>query len=119
MLLEFLIIFAFFYAGGLVSVLLGIPVPGTIIGMFILFLSLRLKLLNLSRVERATNILIGNMAVLFIPPGVSLIKSLKLLEGNWIKIIFIMVVTTIITIAVTGVFIQYIVGRLENGKPAK
>ncbi|WP_372714554.1 CidA/LrgA family protein [Ilyobacter sp.] len=119
MMLEFCTIFGFLYAGNLVSNLLSVPVPGTVVGMIFLFFSLHLKLLKLESIERAANILLMNMAILFIPPGVSLIKSLRLLEGSWIKIIFIMIVTTIITIVVTGKFIQYLIGRLENGKPVK
>jgi holin-like protein len=119
MLLEFFIIFAFFYAGNLTSVFFNIPIPGTVMGMLFLFFSLRLKLLKLNSIERAANILILNMTLLFIPPGVSLIKSLKLLEGNWIKITFIMVVTTIVTIVTTGLFIQHLMGRLKNGKFGK
>lgn len=119
MLLEFCIIFVFLYTGKFVSTFLPVPIPGTVIGMLFLFFSLHLKLLKLESIEKAANILLVNMAILFIPPGVSLVKSLRLLEGSWIKIILIMIVTTIITIAVTGRFIQWFIGRCENGNSVK
>lgn len=119
MLLQFFIIFIFLYIGEGISKLLSLPVPGTILGMLFLFISLQVKLLKLEHIEKGGSILIKNMAIFFIPPGVSLIKSLHLLEGNWIKIIFIMVTTTIISIGVTGKFIEYLIGRLEDARSVK
>ncbi|ADO83870.1 CidA/LrgA family protein [Ilyobacter polytropus] len=119
MLLEFCTIFVFLYVGNFISSCLPVPIPGTVIGMLLLFFSLHLKLLKLESIEKAASILLMNMAILFIPPGVSLVKSLRLLEGSWMKIILVMIVTTIITIAVTGIFIQWFIGRCENGKSIK
>ncbi len=116
MLLEFLYIFIFLFIGDGLSHLLGISVPGTVIAMILLFIALLIGIIRLDQIEKGGNTLLGNMAIFFIPPGVSLVSSMDMLEGNWIKVIGIMVVTTVITIGVTGRVIQFIIGRTNNGK---
>ena len=111
MILEFIIIFGISYFGEVLSQSFSLPVPGTVIGMFILFIALYFKIIKVKQIERAVNVLLINMAIFFIPPGVRLISSLDYMRGNWIKIISLMVVTTLITMAVTGRVVQYLVER--------
>ena len=114
MILQFIIIFGITYLGEVLSKLLSLPVPGTVIGMFLLFTALYFKVIKVKEIEDAANILILNMAIFFIPPGVRLINSLDYLKGNWIKILFLMFITTVITMVVTGRAVQYFVERKKR-----
>lgn len=112
---EFAIILAITYFGEMVSRLINFPIPGPVIGMIILFLLLKFSLLKVKQVENATVLLLGNLAILFIPPGVKLISALDLLHGNLIKIISLMIITTILTMATTGLTVQFLINRkLKN-----
>ncbi|MDO0428367.1 CidA/LrgA family protein, partial [Clostridioides difficile] len=53
-----------------------ILIPGSIVGMLLLFLLLQFKVLDLSSIENVSGFFLDNMAIFFIPAGVSLIKSL-------------------------------------------
>lgn len=112
--LEFIIIFGISYLGEILSKSLSLPVPGTVIGMFLLFIALYFKIIKVKQIEKAVNILLINMAIFFIPPGVRLISSLDYMKGNWVKIIVLMVLTTLITMIVTGRVVQYLVERGEK-----
>jgi len=112
--LEFIIIFGISYLGEILSKTLSLPVPGTVIGMFLLFIALYFKIIKVKQIEKAVNILLINMAIFFIPPGVRLISSLDYMKGNWVKIIVLMVLTTLITMIVTGRVVQYLVERGEK-----
>ncbi|GLI58194.1 CidA/LrgA family protein [Propionigenium maris DSM 9537] len=114
MILEFIIIFGISYLGEILSKILSLPVPGTVIGMFLLFIALYFKVIKVKQIERGVDILLINMAIFFIPPGVRLISSLDYMKGNWIKIIVLMILTTLITMVVTGRVVQYLVERGEK-----
>lgn len=57
-----------------------ILIPGSIVGMLLLFLLLQFKVLDLSSIENVSGFFLDNMAIFFIPAGVSLIKSLDLIR---------------------------------------
>lgn len=114
MILEFIIIFGISYLGEILSKSFSLPVPGTVIGMFLLFIALYLKIIKVRHIKSAVDVLIINMAIFFIPPGVRLISSLEYMEGSWIKIIILMVLTTIVTMVVTGRVVQYLVEKGEK-----
>ena len=111
MTIQFIIIFGISYLGEILSDLLELPIPGTVIGMFFLFIALYFKVIKVKQIDKAANILIINMAIFFIPPGVKLISSLDYMKGNWIKIIILMIGTTIITIVTTGRIVQYLIEK--------
>jgi holin-like protein len=106
-----LTILAITYFGESLSRLLSFPIPGPVIGMMTLFILLKYKIIQLEKIESLTMILLGNLAILFIPPGVKLITALDLLEGNLLKIIILMVITTILTMGATGLTVQYLINR--------
>jgi len=111
LIIQFIIILSISYLGEILSKTLSLPVPGTVIGMFFLFVALYLKVIKVEQISKATDVLIINMAIFFIPPGVKLISSLDYMRGNWIKIIFLMILTTIITMGVTGRVVQYLIEK--------
>ena len=111
---QFIVIFGITYLGEILSKYIPLPIPGTVIGMFLLFTALYFKVIKVEKIAEAADVLILNMAIFFIPPGVKLINSLDHLSGSWIKIIILMSLTTIITMAVTGRVVQYLVERKDK-----
>lgn len=108
---EFIIVFGVTYLGELLSKGLGLPIPGTVTGMILLFIFLMSGIIKIETIERASKVLLLNMAIFFIPPGVKLLESLDHLAGNWTKIIVLMVVTTVITMVVTGKVVDFLVTK--------
>ena len=111
MIIQFLFIFGITYLGEIVSKFFGLPIPGTVLGMLLMFFLLSLGILKLNQIEKAANILLINMAIFFLPPGIKLINSLEVLKGNWIKLIFIAVITTLLTMVVTGKVVDFFIRR--------
>ena len=75
------IILAIWTVGELISSLFSsiITIPGTIMGMIILFLLLQFKILKEDAIKDVTDFLLNNMAIFFVPAGVSLINSFGLM----------------------------------------
>lgn len=80
MIREFLLIFVINYIGVIVAQVLKLPVPGTILGMLLLFVLLYTKILKVSSIERASNFLLLNMTIFFLPPSVELLDTMYLLK---------------------------------------
>lgn len=114
MIQEFLIIFIINYIGVLMSQVLKFPLPGTINGMLLLFALLYFKVIQLKKIEKASDFLLANMTIFFMPPSVKLLESLYLLKTGIFKILFILIFTTILTMIVTGLTVQYMIERKEK-----
>ena len=111
---EFMLIFVINYVGILISSILHFPLPGTITALLLLFLLLQLKVLKLEKIENATNFLLLNMTLFFMPPTVKIIDSYHLLEKDLVKIIIIIVVSTFVTMGITGKVVQVMIDYRER-----
>lgn len=112
---ELALILAITYIGEIISRFIIFPIPGPVIGMLLLFLLLKYSILKVKQIENVAVLLLANLAILFVPPGVKLISALDLLEGNILKIVALMIITTILTMATTGLTVQYLINRkLKN-----
>ena len=114
MLREFMLIFTINYVGILLSKILHLPLPGTIVSLLLLFLMLQFKVLKLEKIENAANFLLLNMTLFFMPPTVKIIDSYDLLEKDLVKIIIIIVVSTFLTMGITGKVVQMMIDYREK-----
>lgn len=106
--LFWLILFSL--AGEMISALVAsmIAIPGSVIGMVLLFLALHYKWLNLSQVDEVGTWLTDNMGIFFVPAGVGLMANFDVLADTWWQLLIIMAVTTILMIAFVGKIVQWI-----------
>ena len=114
MLREFMLIFTINYVGILLSKILHLPLPGTIVSLLLLFLMLQFKVLKLEKIENAGNFLLLNMTIFFMPPTVKIIDSYELLEKDLFKIIVIILVSTFLTMGITGKVVQLMIDLKER-----
>ena len=114
MLREFMLIFTINYVGILLSKILHPPLPGTIVSLLLLFLMLQFKVLKLEKIENAGNFLLLNMTIFFMPPTVKIIDSYELLEKDLFKIIVIIIVSTFLTMGITGKVVQLMIDFKER-----
>jgi len=101
---SFYILF-FYFLGELLSVLIKGFLPGSVIGMILLFLSLFFKILNPSTVRAAATTITKNMAVFFVPAAVGLMAYGELVSKNLAAIVLGISISTILTI-ITVALIQ-------------
>lgn len=93
--------------GEILVKLLHLPVPGPVIGMALLFAGLVIRGGTPSILEQTAGRLLGHLSLLFIPAGVGIILYLDLIAENWLPIGAALLVSTLLTIAVTGGVMQY------------
>ena len=111
---QFLILLVINFAGVIIQNLFHLPLPGTILGMLILFVLLWTKVLKVESIEKICDFLILNMIIFFLPPAVELLEYMTLLKTGFFKIIILLIVTTVITMVVTGKTVDFCIKRMEK-----
>lgn len=109
---QFFWIFLFSLLGEGTSILISnfVAIPGSVIGMILLFIALHFNWLKLSQVDEVGTWLTDNMAIFFIPAGVGLMTNFGLLADVWLQLLIIMVVTVTVMMWFVGTIVQKIMG---------
>ncbi|EJS65923.1 murein hydrolase transporter LrgA [Bacillus cereus] len=102
---------AIMLVSNIISTHLPIPMPASVIGLVVLFSLLCLKVIKLEQVESFGTALTGIIGFLFVPSGISVINSLGVMSQNFVQILTVIVVATIILLAVTGLSAQLMLGK--------
>lgn len=89
-------------AGEVIVRLSGVPIPGPVIGMALLFLGLLVKGGIPDGLAKTADALLGNLSLLFVPAGVGVMLHTQLLGRELVPIAASIVLGTLITIAVTA-----------------
>ena len=114
MLNSIFLIFLFQLIGELVQKVLELNIPGPVIGLILLLTTLLLskkydhKLihnLKVNLISSAEN-LVHYIPLFFLPVGVGVVMHLSFLEGSLVKVLFIIVFGTLITLAITGLLME-------------
>lgn len=114
MLREFLLIFVINYIGVIIAQVFKLPIPGTILGMLLLFILLYTKVLKVSSIERAANFLLLNMTIFFLPPSVELLDTMYLLKNGTLKIVFLVIFSTLLTMVITAKTVEFLIKRVDK-----
>lgn len=99
MLLQVFYILFFYFIGEVISYGINGFIPGSVIGMVLLFLALAFKRVKPEHVNKVSKVLTDNMGLFFLPAGVGLMGSLNILSASWAVILTACVVSTILVIA--------------------
>lgn len=107
--------------GELIVVGLGLPLPGPVIGMALLFFGLMIYGKVPESLGNMTKGLLDQLSLLFVPAGVGVMTHLTLLGEEWIPITVSLVVSTLVALGVTGIMMQKLVVRADgnNGSTAE
>jgi holin-like protein len=93
-------------AGEVFVVATGVPLPGPVVGMVILFVGLLLRGEIPMRLERLGQGLLSNLSLLFVPAGVGVMIHAELVGSEIIPIAVSLLLSTLLTIVVTGWIMQ-------------
>jgi putative effector of murein hydrolase LrgA (UPF0299 family) len=111
MLGAFAILLIFQCLGEGVAFVTGLPVPGPVIGMLLLFTALVAKPGLAAAVEGTANELLRHLSLLFVPAGVGIVAAAASVSGYWLAIVVAVVVSTLLTLGVTALVLQALTRR--------
>jgi holin-like protein len=93
---------------------LGLPVPGPVLGMLLLFGWLILRDGPSDELRGTTQNLLQHLSLLFVPAGTGVMLHLGRLRDEWLAITVALVVSTFIGMIVTGVLLQWLIDRRQR-----
>ena len=108
---QLMIIFMISLVGEGISSVFHLPVPGSIIGLVLLFLALQFKLLRLRHISMVGNFLLANMTILFLPPAVGIMDKFQVIAPYLLPIILIVLGAIVLNVCVIAVVVQLIKTR--------
>ncbi len=98
-----------FYCMGVgIVALLHVPLPGSVIGLLLLVLSLHVKLVKVEYIQDGAGFLIGVLTLFFIPATVGVIDYPELFSTTGLLIMLAVIASTLISIYVTGLLSQMV-----------
>lgn len=109
-------------AGELITKALKLAIPGPVIGMMILFGFLVVRGSIPAPLSKTADGLLKHLSLLFVPAGVGVMLHFRLLGDDWLAVTVALVFSTILTIAVTALMMNWLgakTGRDDHSKGAK
>jgi holin-like protein len=82
--------------------LFGLPVPGPVLGMLLLFAGLAIRRGVPPAMQTTAGTLLSHFSLLFVPAGVGIMLHLQLLEDAWLAIGVALLGSTAVAVAVTA-----------------
>jgi holin-like protein len=102
MLMWFTVLLCFQLAGELTVAALGLPMPGPVIGMSMLFVFLAIRRAVPEPLSAVGSNLLSHLSLLFVPAGVGIMAHFNVLEAEWPVLIVALVASTLLAIATTA-----------------
>ncbi|MGE4548679.1 MAG: CidA/LrgA family protein [Intestinibacillus sp.] len=113
---QLAILFALCVAGDLLSALCGNKLPGNVLGMSLLFLLLAFGVIRLNHVEDAADFFLKNMAFFFLPACLGILNVFPQIRTQLLPILAVIILTTLITSAVTAVTVHLVLKFQSRGR---
>lgn len=108
---SFILIYLCLYAGIAIASLLPITIPGSIIGMLILFVLLSLQILPAKWVKPSCHLLIRYMALLFVPIGVGVMQYVDVIKQQFGPVVVSCFISTLVVFVVVSLSSQLVHGE--------
>lgn len=117
MLTYLTLIFCCQLAGELAVTGLGLPLPGPVVGMVLLFTGLLIHGAIPTDLANAADALLGNLSLCFVPAGVGVMLHAGLIGEDWLPISIALVASTLLAIAVTALVMVWLSPKLKPDTP--
>lgn len=114
--IQVIILYAFFMLGNFLQAILHIPISGSIIGLFLLLGALILKIIPVSAIKQGSEFLLLFLTLLFVPATIGIIKYPFLFSIQGALVVFIVILSTIITMIIVGITSQFIESKVHKRK---
>ena len=111
---QLMYILIFSMLGECLSTAFSLPVPGSIIGLVLLFLALQFKIIRLCHIYDVGQFLLSNMTILFLPAAVGVMDKFDVIAPNLVGIVVITLGAIVLNIATIGLVVQVIKRRYEG-----
>lgn len=96
---------------------LALPVPGPVLGLALLFLALVARGRVAPALRETANGLLQHFSILFVPAGAGVLLHVHRLRADWLPVAVALLVSTLLSVAVTALTLRALVKRRQGDKP--
>jgi holin-like protein len=115
MTLKFIALLLLCQLGGEIFVVwAALPVPGPVVGMALLFVGLLLQGGVPEGLGRVVDALLSHLSLLFVPAGVGVMLHISMLREEWLAILVALLLSTVLTVAGTGLLMTALIRWLDR-----
>ena len=114
--IQFIIIIGFSFVGELLHYFIPLPIPASIYGILLLFISLESKFIKVKHLRETSTFLIAIMPVMFIPAAVGLIDTWDAISNHVVAYVVVTVVSTFVVMGAAGAVTQFVIRRKNSSK---
>lgn len=97
---------------------LALPVPGPVIGLALLLVTLALRPTLLARIKTTATTLLSHLSLLFVPAGVGVMVHFARLSDEGVAIVAAVVASTLLAIVATAATAAWLIGRTDRARAA-
>lgn len=113
------VLFVFAFIGNWLQGLFQLPIPGSILGLLLLLAALALNIVKVEWIKEGAGFLLATLPLILVPATVGIMNYPSLFSGKGIFIFGIVILSTMITIIVTGKTSQILEERAHKRKEKK
>ncbi len=100
--------------GEVIALVFKLPVPGPVIGMLLLFLTLLARGSVGEELRNTANGLLSHLSLLFVPAGTGVMVHLARVADEWVPIVAALIGSTVLTIGVTALVMRALMSKKER-----
>lgn len=101
-------------AGEIAARALGLPLPGPVLGMALMFAILLARGGVPEPLQDTAGGLLSHLSLLFVPAGVGVMTQVSVIAGAWDAVAAALIGSTVLTIAVTALVMRALAGPAER-----
>lgn len=105
---QVIILFIVYFIGVYIQQLFNLIIPGSVIGLMLMFLLLLCKIVKAKWIKSGANFMIANLAMFFIPATVGFLNYYELFIGKGLLLILTTIASTITVIVISGHVSQFV-----------
>ncbi|RLL42944.1 CidA/LrgA family holin-like protein [Oceanobacillus piezotolerans] len=111
--IHIIILYAFYQIGNWIQFIFNLLIPGSVIGMILLFLLLATNVIKVKWIEAGAAMMNKHLTLFFIPVTVGIMNYFDLFKGRGIILVLITIISTIIVMISSGLISQWLATRKE------
>ena len=114
---ELAVLAAFWWVGGWIATLTGLPLPGGVIGLALLLVLFACGAIRPTLLQGGAGLLLAEMLLFFIPALMSLLDYGPLLRSDGWKILLVITASTVMVMLSTAVAVEWMCNRSSRHEP--
>lgn len=113
-LMQILGLCAISFVSNVLSSALNIGIPGSILGIVLLFIMIKQRWLPLEKIELGANFLIAELLLFFIPSAIGVIQYQEVLKNDWAQLLLAIGASICLVVVFVGIVTEVIVRVRES-----